>query len=80
MGLGYTTVQDLQVVERNEPGKYQLITNSQDIMICLEMEAMEEMFSDVGCLFVRIGEGDYEEIWGCESSVPYLDKMVWRIK
>lgn len=76
----YPTVGDLQALEHFYGANYQLVTNSQDILIVLEMEGREELMSDVGCLFVIVGEGEYLEIWGCEESVPYLDAYIWRIK
>jgi virulence-associated protein VapD len=50
---------------------FHLIQNYQDI---------EEVLKDLGlpndntygCLFVEMLEGEYGEIYGCESNIPYL--------
>lgn len=34
---------------------------------------------DYVCLFVKVSNGDYEEIWGCEHSVAWLDAPVYRL-
>lgn len=30
-------------------------------------------------LFVLVGDGDYEEMYGFEGTVPYLIKSIWKI-
>lgn len=32
-----------------------------------------------GCLWVDVENGDYSEIWGIHTSVPYLDKWAVRL-
>jgi hypothetical protein len=60
-----------------------LLSDRQDIRAVADYLGNPEWF-DYGCLFVKVGDGDYSEIYGCESSVPYLtewvDTIEWGIK
>jgi hypothetical protein len=64
-----TTVRDI-------PDSYTLVTDSQEIRYILEnIGYFTDKYSDdtdYGCLFVLVGDGDYDTIYGCEHSVPYL--------
>ena len=62
------------IAELNDPD-LMLITDSQDINAVKEYLGSPEWF-DYGCLFVKIIDGDYAEIYGCESNVPYLHYWV----
>lgn len=33
-----------------------------------------------GGFFVRVKDGDYDEVWGFYGTVPYFDKLAWRIR
>ena len=57
---------------------YHLITSSQEIKYI--MNTMRKSAKNVGFMLVRIGDGDYEEIWVGESSIPYTWERVKRIK
>lgn len=64
------TVKDLESRE-----DLMLITDSQD------RKALEDHFGnpewmDYGCYFVEVVEGDYGDVYGCESSVPHLSEYV----
>jgi hypothetical protein len=52
-----------------------LLTDSQDINSVKEHIGSPEWF-DYGCLFVKVEDGDYSEIYGCDRSVPYLNEWV----
>jgi hypothetical protein len=56
-----------------------LVSDSQDIRAVKEHLGNPKWF-EYGCLFVKVGEGDYEEIWGCESTVPRLHYLVDEIE
>jgi len=60
-----------------------LLSDSQDIQAVADYLGNPDWF-DYGCLFVKVDDGDYSEIYGCESSVPYLtewvDTIEWGIK
>lgn len=58
------------------PSDYLLITDSQDISTTLESIGYEGDYGDYGCLFVLVGDGDYDSVYGCESSVPRLGESV----
>lgn len=48
-----------------------------------EVEAIKEYFpkvvgiNDFEAFFVRVGDGDYDEVWGIETNIPHL--MIKRI-
>lgn len=67
-----TTVQDLQ-----EDQDLILVVDSQEINHIRELEGIKE---DYGCLFVKVGEGEYTEIYGLKESVPYLWLTVEKLK
>jgi hypothetical protein len=52
-----------------------LLQDSQDIQAIKEHFGNPEWF-DYGCVFVKVEDGDYSEVYGCESSVPYLSEWV----
>lgn len=52
-----------------------LLSDSQDINAVKEHLGNPDWF-DYGCLFVSIEDGDYTNIFGCESNVPYLHYWV----
>lgn len=48
----------------------------------LEVKAIQESVrdaSDYDAFFVRVGNGDYTEIWGMAGTVPYLSNLVKRL-
>jgi hypothetical protein len=59
--------------------EYHLVQDSQDIHATLESIGRLDELSSTGCLFVRVVGGDYEAVYQCERSVPYLDVRVWRL-
>lgn len=77
-----TSKREKQVCDLEDNGELILLTDSQDIDAVKEYLGNPDWF-DYGCLFVKIGEGDYEEIYGCESNVPYnhywVDTIEWEI-
>lgn len=75
-----TIVRDLEKIQKEHPGKYQLVQNSHDIHGTLEFAGLLDEEDDVGCLFITIPDSSVEEIWACSSSVPFLCKPVWRLK
>ena len=56
---------------------YILLTDSQDIEATAE--SIGQDLTDYALLFVKIGEGKYLEVWGSESSVPYVWSRFWQI-
>jgi hypothetical protein len=51
-----------------------------------EVQAIKEYFpkvkgiKDFEAFFVKVGDGDYEEVWGIETKIPYVDEIVYRVK
>jgi len=58
---------------------FELVTDSQDIKAVLDSIGKMDMYDEVGCLFVLVGDGDYDKVYYCESSVPYLTEYVYEI-
>ena len=55
-----------------------LVTDSQDIEAIQDSTGLD--LSEYGCLLVAIGEGEYTEVYGIESSVPWLSAYVEEVK
>lgn len=70
MKIDYQTIADI-------PADYQLVTDSQDV------EAIKNSFgaeaSGCGSFFVKVGDGDYESVYGFCGIVPTLTKHVYRV-
>lgn len=50
-----------------------------------EVQAIKEYFpkddiNDFSAFFVKQSDGEYVEVWGIETTVPYLDSRVYRVK
>lgn len=58
------------------PESAALVTDEAEIAETLRDIGSRYTVHDFGCLFVDIGEGEYNAVWGCERSVPYLDEPV----
>ena len=54
--------------------EYDLITFDVDVK-----NLNSQYDQDYGCYLAKISEGEITELWGCESSVPYLWKNVYRV-
>jgi hypothetical protein len=65
-------VKDLQ--ERKE---LELITNSQDIESIAVMIGVNPL--SFGCLFVELIDGEFGDVYGCYSNIPYLHYEVEKI-
>jgi len=64
-----TCKREKQVCDLTDPD-LMLLSDSQDIQAVKEYLGSPDWF-DYGCLFVKVCDGDYSEIHGCESNVPY---------
>ena len=64
--------------EKKTGKKFVLVTDSQEIDEIIKYLGWSGS-SGYGCLFVSIEDGDYDEVWGCENSVPWLDSFIDRI-
>lgn len=72
--LSLVEEKDWEYVGDLQDEKYTLIDDSQDVE-----EINKSYDTDFGCFLAVVGEGDYDELWGIESSVPYNHKKAWRI-
>ena len=63
---------------RDIPKNYQLITDMQDIDYILENIGCDEK-GEYGCLFVLVGEGEYESVYCCEGITPYNDNLIYKL-
>jgi hypothetical protein len=61
------------------------IPNGDDIILIADLREIADILRDIaydgspddyGCLFVQVGDGDYDHVWGCGSSVPWLWALV----
>ena len=53
--------------------RYQYVSDTQEIEAVLRHIGRLDLMCEYGCLFVLVGEGEYEEVWGCEPLVPWLE-------
>ena len=58
---------------------YHLVTDSQEIDYIMRAYVKDKDFDDYGSLFVKVGDGEYLELWGSESSVAYNHILYYRI-
>lgn len=66
---------------KDVPESFVLLQDSQEVKAVLERLGVEaERASSYGCLFVRIEDGDYEEVYALEGFVPYLKLPVERLR
>jgi len=56
-----------------------LLTDSQDVESVKEYFGNRKAVDEFDGFFVKVGEGDYDEIYGFEGSVPYLSKSLYKI-
>ncbi len=73
----YRTVGDLQ-----EDAKLILMDVDSDIQALKDDygEEFVEELSGFGCFFVEEKEGEFARLYGCSSSVPWLNQSVTRLK
>jgi hypothetical protein len=63
---------------RDLPKEATLVRNTQDVKYILR-NYLRRKRSKFRTLFVVIGDGDYEAIWGCKYYIPYDDDNVRRL-
>jgi hypothetical protein len=68
----------MRLISDLQDDKYVLITDSQDIQAVCEYLGISP--KPWGCLFVVATDGDYDEVYGCEWSVPLLTHPVLKLK
>ena len=66
--------EEFEIVE-DLPEDYALIDRDYDVD-----ELNKEFNTDYGCFFVKVGEGEYTSVYGCEGNIPDLDKEVHKVK
>ncbi len=79
------TVKELEEIQLNDlEADWELITGQGDITDVvlgwkLENSTPVEL-CDMGCLFVRWCAEDIDQVWLCESNIPYHYKEVYQLK
>ncbi len=58
------------------PDDFDLVTDSQDIEATLESIGMLECYDEYGSLFVLIGDGEYDTVYGCAHPYPHMNARV----
>jgi hypothetical protein len=56
--------------------EYILIMDTEEINHILEYANTDSYYP---CLIVRIEDGEYKEIWGCDNYIPLLNNLAERI-
>lgn len=78
------TIKELEKIQvADEKGQWELLTDRQDITdVMTEWRlTIEEDIDTIGCLFVRkVGICKIDQIWYCESNIPYYHKTVYQLK
>lgn len=79
------TVKELEEIQLNDPeADWELITGQSDIvdvMLGWKLENSTKVeLCDIGCLFVKWREEDIDQVWFCESNIPYHHKDVYQLK
>lgn len=64
---------------RDLPADFDLVNLSQDISAVLESIGYQGDPSDYGYLFVLVGDGEYESVYGGCDSVPWLESRIEQI-
>lgn len=67
----------LTVADLSARGDLTLVTDSQEV---------SEVKRNIGkkaygfsAFFIKVGDGDYDEVFGIRNSVPWMGERVWRI-
>ena len=71
-------IAQLQIEDGFPPPDYQLLTDSQDVGATLTDIGVPDD-GTYASLFVLASDGDYDEVWGCESNVPLYGANVYRL-
>ena len=59
--------------------EFVLITDEQEIRAVGDSIGAPDIADEFGCLFVEINDGDYGQIWGCMSAVPWNDRELFDV-
>ena len=77
------TVKELEEIQLDDKAaKWRLLTNGQDIADVISGWGLtlQADIDAIGCLFVRCLADDIDEVWHCESYIPYHHKQVYQLK
>lgn len=67
------------IADINEKPEYLLITDSQDVKAVFDHIGDTNLYEEYQGLFVKLGDGEYLEIWGFSGQVPLLHKLIERL-
>lgn len=64
----------MKIIAQLEKSNLSLLVDSQDT------EELREVYHGYEGFFVRVGDGEYTEVWGFVGTVPYKSKIVSKLK
>ena len=59
---------------------YTLVTDSQDVEEIMTNYVKAQSFDNYASLFVKVGDGEYLEVWGSESGMPYVYSTFYNLE
>jgi hypothetical protein len=68
---------DIVLVSHLQDNNLQFISDSQDVASI--KDHIGRKARDFNAFFVKVGDGDYDEVWGIEETVPKLHYSATRI-
>jgi len=69
-------VSSVENLEKKKP-YLQLVTQDTDVQAI--KDSLGKKAEDYDSFLVKVGDGDYDEVWGMEGNVPYLNKTAYRL-
>ncbi len=67
-------------LENNTFGEdFHLISDSQDVAEIKKYLGRSPLRDNFESFFVKVNDGDYQEIWGMFGVIPYIGKKVYRV-
>lgn len=69
-------VSSVENLEKKKP-YLQLVTQDTDVQAIKDY--LGKKAEDYDSFLVKVGDGDYDEVWGMEGNVPYLNKTAYRL-
>jgi hypothetical protein len=64
---------DVRTIANLQGAEYTLVTDSQEVTDTLD--TIGKRTEDYDGLLVKVGDGDYDEVWGFCGTTPYLSKL-----
>ncbi|MBA7554071.1 hypothetical protein ES705_46683 [subsurface metagenome] len=68
------------ILDLNKRDDLILVTDSQDVSEIKNYFGDRAAVKEFDAFFVKVGEGDFVEVYGFHGIVPNLEKTVWQIE